>query len=48
MRNNALPKSLACVGLVFGIGSLLYLPFFLINLQFLVLFVMALIVMSPI
>jgi hypothetical protein len=37
LRTGALPKSLACVGLVFGIGSLLTLPFFLLNLQFLTL-----------
>jgi hypothetical protein len=50
LRNGALRRPLACVGLVFGIGSLLTLPFFLLNLQILTLVVMALglIVINPI
>jgi hypothetical protein len=42
LRSGVLPRALACVGLIFGIGSLLALPFFLLNLQFASLVVMAL------
>jgi hypothetical protein len=50
LRAGVLPRPLACVGLIFGIGSLLTFPFFLLNLQFASLVAMALglIVINPI
>ena len=50
LRTGALPRSLACVGLILGVGSLLTLPFLLFNLQFLTLVVTALglIVINPV
>jgi hypothetical protein len=50
LRTGALPRLLTYVGLVFGIGSLLTLPFLLLNLQFplLVARALGLMVISPI
>lgn len=50
LRTGALPRPLAWIGLIFGVGSLLTLPFVLLNMRFLLNVTMALglIVVNPV
>ncbi len=50
LRNRTLPPPLAWVGLIYGLGALLTVPFFLLNMQFPLLVArgLGLIVLSPI
>jgi len=50
LRSGTLPRPLAWIGLIFGVGSLLTLPFILLNMQFLLNVTMALglIVINPV